>query len=126
MILIIGGAYQGKLDYAVGRFRLREDEIFRCSYEDTTCPAGKKAIYEIDKWILALIRANKDIPEAVRQFLNENKDAIVISNDISCGVVPIDAEMRRWREEMGRFLGLLAQESKEVIRMYCGIATKLQ
>ena len=31
MILIIGGAYQGKLDYARTAFALRENEIFTCS-----------------------------------------------------------------------------------------------
>ena len=126
MVLIIGGAFQGKLDYAVNRFGLREEEIFFCSDEDAACPAGKRAVYEIDKWVLSLIRADKNIPEETQQFLKENKDAIIICNDISCGVVPIDAQMRRWREEVGRFLGLLARESGEVIRMYCGIATKLK
>ena len=126
MILIIGGAFQGKLDYVINRFGLREEEIFFCSDENSACLAGKKAVYEIDKWILALIRADKDIPDETRQFLSGNKDAIIICNDISCGVVPTDAQMRRWREEVGRLLGLLARESGEVIRMYCGIATRLK
>ena len=126
MVLIIGGAFQGKLEYAISRFGLVEDEIFRCSYEDPTCPAGKRAVYEVDKWVLALIRANKNIPEEAQRFAAANKDAIVIASDISCGVVPIDAQMRLWREESGRFLGKLAREAGEVVRMYCGIATKVK
>ena len=31
MILIIGGAYQGKLDYAKEKFGLRDEDIFDCA-----------------------------------------------------------------------------------------------
>ena len=31
MILIIGGAYQGKLDYAKEKFGLKDEDIFDCA-----------------------------------------------------------------------------------------------
>jgi len=126
MILIFGGAYQGKLEYALTRFELAEEDVFFCADEAIACPVGKKVVYEIDKWILSLIKADKNISEEIEPFLHENHAAIVICNDISCGVVPIDPVMRRWREETGKFLGLLAQRSDEVIRLYCGIPTVLK
>lgn len=125
MILIFGGAYQGKLDYALERFCADENQIYRCNSEDISIPDGK-IIYEIDRWILALIQADANITENVSNFANVNKDAIVICNDISCGIVPIDALMRKWREETGRALAVLARQSDEVIRLFCGIPSRIK
>jgi len=108
MILIFGGAYQGKLDYALERF------------ED------KKIIRYLDKWILDLVKENANVEEAVRQFIADNSDAVVICNDISCGVVPVDPVMRKWREAVGRTLAILSQKSDEVVRLFCGIPTRLK
>lgn len=110
MILIFGGAYQGKLAYALERFGSTEQKIIR----------------DIDKWILELVKAETDVTESVRQFIDENPDAVIICNDISCGVVPIDPIMRKWREAVGRTLAKLSRESDEVIRLFCGIPTRLK
>jgi len=126
MILIFGGAYQGKLAYAMERFGLIEEQVYRCSEADTTIPGGKRVIYEIDRWILALVQADMDYADALAQFVQENPNAIVICNDISCGVVPIDDTLRRWREETGRVLARLARQSDEVIRLFCGIPTQVK
>ena len=109
MVLIFGGAYQGKLNYAQSRFGM--DAII---------------VNDADKWILSLIQDGKDIAVEVAMFFVDNKDAIVICNDISCGVVPIDPIMRKWREEVGRFMAQAAEKSDEVVRVYCGIPTCLR
>lgn len=109
MILIFGGAYQGKLAYALERFNVTENDVYR-----------------IDKWILELVQADINVEETVQKFINDNPDAIVICSDISCGVVPIDAEQRKWREAVGRSLAMLSRKSDEVIRMFCGIPTRIK
>ena len=126
MILIFGGAYQGKLEYAVERFGLNETDIYRCSYDDGETPGGRKLVYELDKWILALIKTETDTEEAVKGFILDNKDAIVLCNDISCGIVPENPLQRKWREAVGRALSVLANESDEVVRLFCGIPTVLK
>ena len=126
LILIFGGVYQGMLDYAVERFGAAGDEIYRCSDDSIYEPEGKNVIYELDKWILALVREGLDTGAAVRRFADNNRDAVVISNDVSGGVVPEDPVMRKWREATGRALTLIAQESDEVVRLFCGIPTKLK
>jgi len=108
MVLIFGGAYQGKLDYANERFK------------------NIKIINGFDKWILELVKTDADIMAEVRRFIAENADAVVICDDISGGVVPVDPIMRKWREAVGRSLALLARESAEVIRLFCGIATRIK
>jgi len=126
MVLIFGGAYQGKLDYAMKRFGLSKEDVFFCDDTEVAVPTGKKIVYEIDKWILALVKANKNIEEDINHFTERNPDAIVIANDISCGIVPVDRFTRQWREETGRAVGKIAQHSDEVARLFCGIPTKIK
>jgi len=125
MILIFGGAYQGMLDYALERFNLKDEDVYRCGESDGP-PQNKKIIYELDRWILDLVTADIDIEKAARQFMEINPGAIVICNDISCGVVPVDPIMRKWREAVGRALAMLSQKSDEVVRLFCGIPTRLK
>jgi len=126
MILIFGGAYQGKLAYAMERFALTEEQVYRCSAEDIGIPCDKRVIYGLDQWILALVRADADIVEQAGQFMKAKEDTIVICNDISCGVVPIDDTLRKWREETGRVLAILSQRSEEVIRLFCGLPSQIK
>ena len=126
MILVFGGAYQGKLRYALGRFGYNDDDVFLCDDSDACIPGGKKIVYELDKWLLALVRAGADTDLAVRQFISDNMGAVVIINDISCGVVPTDPVERIWREAVGNALAVVAGESDEVIRMFCGIPMVLK
>jgi len=126
MILVFGGAYQGKLDYVRERFELSEEDIYFCGEEDSRMPQGKSAVYELDKWVLALVKANKDVMNEIAQFEKLNPDAVVICNDISCGVVSVCPIFRKWREETGRAMGRLAQCSDEVVRLFCAIPTRLK
>ncbi|MDR0313348.1 MAG: bifunctional adenosylcobinamide kinase/adenosylcobinamide-phosphate guanylyltransferase [Treponema sp.] len=125
MILIFGGAYQGKLVFALERFNLTESDVSRCDSDDINMPASR-IIYEVDKWILALIKKDVDVEKAVSQFIAANKDAVVICNDISCGVVPADPVLRKWREAVGKMLAALSRNSDEVIRLFCGIPTRIK
>jgi len=125
VVLIFGGAYQGKLVYALDRFGLTDNDVYRCG-DDINVPIGKAIIYEIDKWILALIKADADTEEALRQFRDGNPEAVVICNDISCGIVPEDVVLRKWREVVGKSLAELSRHSDEVIRLFCGIPTRVK
>jgi len=126
MILIFGGAYQGKLAYALDRFEAVESDVYRCKNDDVKTPENRKIIYEIDKWILALVKNNIDVEKAMRQFIATNQNAVVICNDISCGVVPLDPVFRKWREAVGRSLAVLSRASDEVIRLFCSIPARVK
>ena len=126
MILIFGGAYQGKLDYAMERFGFTDGNVYRCGDGSIDSPGGAKIVYGIDKWILALVNADANADNAVRQFIEDNRDSVVICSDISCGVVPADPVLRKWREAVGRALSALADASDEVHRLFCGIPTRIK
>jgi len=140
MVFITGGAYQGKLEYALERFKLSAGDVYYCNDGAAEAPENKKIIYEIDKWILALVKAEENINAgtaasagnaitaagAARALIERNPDAIVICNDISCGVVPYDPVQRKWREAVGRAAAELSRYSAEAVRLFCGIPAKLK
>ena len=56
----------------------------------------------------------------------ENKDTIVIADEIGNGIVPLDAFEREYREQTGRAEILLAKKADEVVRVICGIGQKIK
>ncbi len=124
MILIIGGAYQGKLDYALYNFNLTTDDVFTCTESNPTLSPDKKIIYNFHLFVLAQIRFRKD--EFIDEILPQLSGKIIISDDISCGIVPTDAQMRAWREMHGRCLVKLSQQANEVIRVFCGLGARIK
>lgn len=124
MILIFGGAYQGKLDYALGEFGIPESEVYYCDVS-TRVPTGK-IIYGLENWFQSLVDVGLDVSKKLDDFIAQNPHAIVICSDISCGVVPIDPNQRQWREETGRAMGRISQHATKVVRVFCGIPTVLK
>ena len=61
MILITGGAYQGKLEYAVNEFAIKEDEVFVCAGPEIDL--GAKVLTHFEKYVLACIKADVDAAE---------------------------------------------------------------
>ena len=125
MVLIFGGAYQGKFSYARERFGLTDADIYCCPDGDTKVPAGR-AVYGFERWILALLDAGRDVLPAVRSFIAASSDTVVISRDISCGVVPADPRLRAWRDETGKALAMVARASDEAVRLFCGIPSRIK
>jgi adenosyl cobinamide kinase/adenosyl cobinamide phosphate guanylyltransferase len=119
MELIVGGAYQGKKAYARDKYKLDDAEIFSCS-EDGNIDFSCRCICRLERYILACVREGK-LPE--QRF---RPDAGVTCNDVSCGVVPMDAELRIWRETVGRFLNGLSSQAEHVTRMFCGLPQTLK
>lgn len=50
-----------------------------------------------------------------------SEKAVVICNEVGCGLVPVQAEQREQRERAGRLCALLAARADSVVRMVCGI-----
>ena len=123
MILIIGGAYQGKLDYA--REQYPEAAVIQCSDNepDLELPQESCIINAFHLFILAQVKTGSDSMGYLERNMDVLRNKIIICDDISCGVVPISAEARIWRESTGRCLGLLSKNADTVIRLFCGIAS---
>ena len=124
IILVVGGAYQGKLDYVLSGHPGKS--VFGCDLETTEIDLSADIINSLHLMILAQIRSEIDSLAFLRDRMEKLRGKIVICDDISCGVVPVDAETRQWRESTGRCLALLSKNADEVIRVFCGIATRIK
>ena len=123
MKLIIGGAYQGKLDYALETYGLTEKDVFTCDEESTAIGFEEKIIDHFERYVLALEKLGQNPERTIKTMIPAGRfeDRIVIADDISQGVVPTDQITRAWREDTGRCLVMLAKEADEVVRVFCGI-----
>ena len=109
MILVVGGLGAGKKCYVRETLGYREDDI-------------AKEIHD-EKAVLL------DLQEYIRQagtfreewFAALCTKQVVVCNEVGCGVVPVDAEERRWRDDVGRACARLAAEASAVVRVSCGV-----
>lgn len=121
MILVFGGAYNGKKDFIKEKFNINEEDIFYCS--DGEIDFSKKVICGLHKFTYNNTLKNKSSLEYIKENINLFKDKIIISDEISSGIVPLKKEDRMWREETGKCLQYLSKESSCVYRVFCGIPT---
>jgi len=89
-------------------------------------PDYKPIICGLEEWIFELTKAGENVAGQMSDLILHNPDAILICEDITCGIVPMGEDMRTWREEVGRALAMAAKEADEVIRLFCSIPTRLK
>ena len=121
MILIVGGAYQNKRAFAMAHFALAPEVLCDCS--DAVPDPSKKALCHVEQYVLRCVREGRDETALLDAPLD---DKILIFDDISCGVVPLDAQTRAWRERSGRLAATLAQRADEVWRVFFGLGERIK
>lgn len=124
MKLIIGGAWQGKRDFAISAFDLKETDIFTCSGENIDFSAP--CIDKIEEFTFACVKAGKEPAELFRANRERWQNSVLICQDIFCGVVPVDADQREWRQATGRLCRYLTSEAEQVSRIFCGLEQRLK
>ena len=120
MILIIGGAYQGKLAFAKEAFGLEDADIDTCSAGEIDF--SKRCICALEEFAWG----HPDPAAYFRAHREEWEDSILILRDVFCGVVPMDPETRLWRQKTGRLAQYLSKEAKQVSRIFCGLEQRLK
>ncbi|NCC76043.1 MAG: hypothetical protein EOM08_06365 [Clostridia bacterium] len=126
MVFIIGGAYQGKLDVARERFGGPDTKVWTCDVQNLELDWSCQVIDKIHQLIWARQQAGLDTLDYLQQHRILLQEKIVICDDLSSGVVPIDRDTRLWRENAGRCSVWLAREAEQVVRVFCGLATDLK
>ncbi|MDO5303166.1 MAG: bifunctional adenosylcobinamide kinase/adenosylcobinamide-phosphate guanylyltransferase [Clostridia bacterium] len=126
MILVFGGAYQGKLDYVLEKYNLNKDDVERCNVGKASLGFDKKVIYGLDKFVYACVKEGVEAKEVLVENLDKLQDKIIICDDISQGIVPLDKDEREWREATGRAMVALGKMADDVYRVFCGLATKIK
>ena len=67
MILIFGGAFQGKLDYARKHWNFNEDDIFYCD-DSLAIDLSKKVIYGLEKFCFACVCEDADAKGVLKMY----------------------------------------------------------
>lgn len=124
MILIFGGAYNGKLDFVKEKFSLSDDDIFFC--KDENLELNKKAICGLHEFTKACVLKDVNALKIIEENLINLRDKIIICDEINSGIVPINKTDRFWREETGLVLQLLSKNSEAVYRIFFGLEEKLK
>ena len=83
MILIFGGAYNGKLKFVKSEFDIKEN-------------------------------------------IEKLKGKIIICDEISAGIVPLEKKDRVWREDTGKTLQYISKHSDKVFRVFLGYETRIK
>lgn len=122
MILVFGGAYNGKLSFVKEKFNISDEEVLTLNnIDDLEIDFSKKVINKFQNLTYKMSLENQDPLKYILENESLFKDKIIISDDICEGIVPLKKEDRIWRENTGKCLQYLSKNSKEVYRVFCGI-----
>lgn len=126
MIFITGGAYEGKSEYAAKILKISENEIL----DGKNCISDEifsiKAVKNFQFVVERLIENNVDTLDFVQKISEKNPDITIISDEIGCGIIPLEKSERIWREETGKACCKIAEISSVVIRICCGIPSVIK
>jgi adenosyl cobinamide kinase/adenosyl cobinamide phosphate guanylyltransferase len=113
MILVVGGAHQGKSEYVKENFG-----------------SGYTIIHQYHLKVKEQLENGKNPVTEAEKLLSEEekqgKELIIISDELGYGLVPVDAFEREYREQNGRVNCCFAKHAGQVIRVICGIGTKIK
>ncbi len=115
MILIVGGAWQGKGAFAK-----------QLQKEAEAAGVAAPLVEQLHLRIRKDLQEGKDTKERLAALLLTSPGAIVTCDEVGCGLVPMDAFERQWREEVGRLCCWLAEEAEAVYRLQCGISRRIK
>lgn len=124
MKLVIGGAYQGQLEYAREKYpQVKFLDGAVCTMEELLTGEG---VYDFQEFIRREMKAERDVTFLGEKLIEANPSLIIVSNEVGYGVVPVDSFMRAYREAVGRISTKLAAASDQVVRVVCGIGTVIK
>ncbi len=106
MKLVVGGVHQGKT-------------VFAHTLSEHVCDDLHCLIRE---WM----QSGEDLREQVSRMEKAYADGVITVAEVGCGLVPMDAFEREYRETVGRISCRLAAQAAEVYRITCGIAVRIK
>ncbi len=106
MIFVTGPLFAGKKAYIQKTLKL-DDEAF------ASCAA----------WDVQELLPCENLTVLADQLAQKR---VVVATEVGGGVVPVDPEERRLREDAGRLACLLAERADTVIRICCGLPQLLK
>ena len=124
-VLIIGGAYQGKLAYAQSLPGFG-GAVTDGAAADKAAFAAARCVNNLHRFVRKMLEEDITAAEITEFILTHADGKILICDDICAGIVPMDKTETLWREATGRLLCELVRRADAVVRMQCGLAQVLK
>ena len=112
MKLILGGYANGRTAYAMQNYQLTESDCFDAAAEPLARWNGQRLILHAE--------------QLVNLWLERWQNAVLITQEVGCGLVPVTPQQRQLREAVGHFNRLLAECAETVERVCCGLGMQLK
>lgn len=117
--LIIGGAMQGARSYAMARYGIMPNDFYCCS-DDAPPDFSARYVDGIEHYVHYCMKTGQT------PHIGFAPTTVVLCGDLFCGVVPLDTELRAWREATGHYLARLSKHAQRVTRVFAGIPQRLK
>jgi len=124
MNFIFGGRCQGKLSYAKQQFG---NDLTVCDLKYCDIDEAFKAgiIINLQDAVKSMLLDGKNPTQYFIDYIDRFSDKVIIGDEIGCGVVPIDAFEREWRDETGRVYQMISAKADTVDRVWSGLGHRV-
>lgn len=127
MVLVTGGAYNGKLAYVMNEFSVDIKDLCdgsKCEIDEIFLKSG---IYNFHLLIRRLIDSGREEELfELQKRISASDIKYIISDETGMGVIPLDDKDRQYREYLGKILCKISMSCSKVIRVYYGIPQVLK
>lgn len=124
MHVIFGGAFNGKRAYVEQRVQGRNVQWLDVTAETYVLLPNVEVIVAFGVENLKE-QKSMELLEKIGQW-NEQVEVFIIATEIGRGVVPMDASMRKLRDDVGRFYQQLFTRAESVTRIWYGISQTIK
>ena len=126
MIFIFGGYAQGKLNFALKKYELDYSDVFDAQQNEFSGYGGERIINHFEYMIKKWLEYDEDPFIKTEEILDVLNSCVIISQEVGCGLVPVDKYERRFREAVGRANCVISEKADTVYRVCCGLGLKLK
>lgn len=126
MKLILGGYANGRTAYAMQNYQLTELDCFDAAAEPLARWNGQRLILHAEQLVNPWLEQGKEPCTEILPWLERWQNAVLITQEVGCGLVPVTPQQRRLREAVGHFNRLLAECAETVERVCCGLGMRLK
>ena len=126
MKLILGGYANGRTAYAMQNYQLTESDCFDAAAEPLARWNGQRLIRHAEQLVNPWLEQGKEPCTEILPWLERWQNAVLITQEVGCGLVPVTPQQRQLREAVGHFNRLLAECAETVERVCCGLGMQLK
>ena len=126
MKLILGGYANGRTAYAMQNYQLTESDCFDAAAEPLARWNGQRLILHAEQLVNPWLEQGKEPCTEILPWLERWQNAVLITQEVGCGLVPVTPQLPLLREAVGHFNRLLAECAETVERVCCGLGMQLK